>query len=330
MKLKWFLALIAVFGMAFGTALAQDSEANLQFEEEMFDFGDIDKGEKVTHVFKFKNEGEGPLEIKNVSTSCGCTSAKPEKTVYQPGEAGEIPVTFDSERFSGPITKRVTVTTNEKDNPRRVVTIKGNVITEITSKPVSVFFPQAKINENTQQEILVSTSKLDKLEISNLQVQPEYLTGKVEQVDDKSAKIILTAHGDKFPAARSRLTGSVSYDTNSETQGTIRTTVTISVMQPVRVSPASVYFFASKMGKEREMQITLTSTEGKAFEIQEMTSDIEHIKIENKSGDNKSKTLLVTLTDKMPEGKFRGAITIKTNIPEQSEVTIPVRGSVVK
>lgn len=48
----------------------------------------------VSHDFSFTNTGDKPLLIKNVITSCGCTSAKWSKEAYQPGEKGSIRMTY--------------------------------------------------------------------------------------------------------------------------------------------------------------------------------------------------------------------------------------------
>ena len=227
-----------------GTSLfAQDNTPKIEFEKSQHDFGDIDKGEKVTTVFKFKNTGSAPLEIMDVSTSCGCTSAKPSKIVYEPGEEGEIPVTFNSTRFSGKVSKTVTVVTNA--HPSKVaVIIKGNVVVDVVSDPKNVFFPKARMGRQQEQKIRVSTSKMEKLEINDLRAEPEFLQVSMERINDKTAELTLVADGTKFPKSKPRLTGQITYTTNSKTQKDMRTSVTINIAQPIRVSPGAVYFFS--------------------------------------------------------------------------------------
>ena len=331
--MKTRLSFMLIFISISWQIVAQDSGTDkipfMEFEQATHDFGDIDKGEKVTHVFKFKNTGNAPLEIQNVATSCGCTSAKPEKTLYEPGESGEIPVTFNSERFSGKITKRITITTNDTRNPKTIVTINGNIVVDIISKPVSVFFTKAKSGQKTTQEIMVSTEKLPKLEISKIETNPEFLSAELVPVDDKNAKIILTADGTKFPEGKSRLNGAITYETNSETQKTIRTTVTINIDRPLKASPNSVYFFATKQGKERETTLKLSSSEGQEFKIQEIKADLDYISVKEDKGEGAVKSLTVVLSDQTPVGKFNGTITVKTNIAAQPQLVIPIRGSVI-
>ena len=43
----------------------------MEFTETEFDFGTIDQGTNVEHVFEFKNTGEAPLVIVNAKSSCG-------------------------------------------------------------------------------------------------------------------------------------------------------------------------------------------------------------------------------------------------------------------
>ena len=99
----------------------------MNFEETKFDFGDVDEGETVSHVYEFVNTGDEPLVISNAKGSCGCTVPKWPKTPIPPGETGEIQVEFNSKGKSGKQTKRVTITANT-DPAQTFLTISGNVI----------------------------------------------------------------------------------------------------------------------------------------------------------------------------------------------------------
>jgi len=105
---------------------------DMKFEEEVFDFGTITQGEKVTHDFKFKNTGDKDLVIANASADCGCTVAEVPKQSIPSGQRNVIRVTFDSEGKTGIITKTITVVTNCIPN-KRTVKIKA-----------SIFVPQNK------------------------------------------------------------------------------------------------------------------------------------------------------------------------------------------
>ena len=76
------------------------------------DFGTINEGEKVTHVYQFKNTGAVPLIIETVRPSCGCTAPNWSKEPIPVGGTGEVEVVFDSKGKPNAQNKTVTVTAN--------------------------------------------------------------------------------------------------------------------------------------------------------------------------------------------------------------------------
>ncbi|MBD0403371.1 MULTISPECIES: DUF1573 domain-containing protein [unclassified Flammeovirga] len=100
--------------------------AQFKFTEKEFDFGEITEGDKVTHVFNYTNEGEVPLTITNVRTTCGCTAPNWSREPLAPGESAELTVTFNSAHKKGTQVKRVTISANVEDG-MDVVTIRAKV-----------------------------------------------------------------------------------------------------------------------------------------------------------------------------------------------------------
>jgi hypothetical protein len=99
----------------------------MTFEQSEYDFGEIEQGQVVNYVFKFKNTGKAPLVIENASASCGCTIPEwPHKPV-NPGESGEIKVQFNSKGKVGIQNKAINISANTVP-ANSTVNIKGNVI----------------------------------------------------------------------------------------------------------------------------------------------------------------------------------------------------------
>lgn len=98
----------------------------VKFDEMSYDWGKIKEGEKMTHVFKFKNTGNNDLIISDARGSCGCTVPEWPKEPIKAGKTGEIKVVFDSEHKSGPQSKTVTITANTEPS-NVVLMIKGTV-----------------------------------------------------------------------------------------------------------------------------------------------------------------------------------------------------------
>ncbi|NUO01825.1 MAG: DUF1573 domain-containing protein [Saprospiraceae bacterium] len=86
--------------------------AKITFEETKFDFGDVDEGKIVEHVFRFKNTGKVPLLISDARSTCGCTVPVWPKDPIAPGQGGEINVKFDTNGKNNLQKKPVTITAN--------------------------------------------------------------------------------------------------------------------------------------------------------------------------------------------------------------------------
>lgn len=98
----------------------------ISFEQDIFDFGKITQGEKVSHNFKFSNTGKDNLIISNAYGDCGCTVPEIPKNPIPPGGKGTIRVTFDSEGKSGIVTKEISIITNCIPN-KRTIKIKADI-----------------------------------------------------------------------------------------------------------------------------------------------------------------------------------------------------------
>ncbi|ERM82522.1 hypothetical protein P872_05720 [Rhodonellum psychrophilum GCM71 = DSM 17998] len=97
-----------------------------QFGEIEYDFGTIDEGKVIEHIFKFTNSGQSPLVISNVTASCGCTSPDWSKTPVKPGDEGFVKVVFNSTAKPGAQAPTVTIQANTSPNVTRL-RLKGNV-----------------------------------------------------------------------------------------------------------------------------------------------------------------------------------------------------------
>jgi len=139
--MKKILLLSTVFLMAC-MSMAQDavvkeqkSKAKIEFTEKSKNFGDIYQGDKVTHVFNFKNTGTEPLILSNVITSCGCTATEWPREPIAPGGNGVINATFNSTGKMGKQNKVITVVSNSAEGSARVSIISNVLPKKTTTTP---------------------------------------------------------------------------------------------------------------------------------------------------------------------------------------------------
>jgi hypothetical protein len=99
----------------------------VRFSETNWDFGQVISTEPQSHVFIVANVGNAPLEILEVRTSCGCTTAGEWDRRVEPGKTGVIPIVFNPSKFTGPVNKWVTVTSNDPDRPVQKLLIQAEI-----------------------------------------------------------------------------------------------------------------------------------------------------------------------------------------------------------
>jgi uncharacterized membrane protein len=136
-KTSLFLSLgLAIAVLAFVLAAAPPAagsgaaaQPRLKFTAESHDFGKIKQGQSVTFEFVFENQGDAPLNIEKVETSCGCTAALLSEKKIEPGKKGKIKSTFESQGYSGRVTKYIFVESNDPDARRVELTITADVQT---------------------------------------------------------------------------------------------------------------------------------------------------------------------------------------------------------
>jgi len=121
------LGILLIF-IAITTSKGQSPSPKIYAQVDHFDFGKVVEGQIVKHNFEIQNTGNSDLNIKNVSASCGCTAANPEKSLLKPGEKTNINVTFNSASRIGEQEKNIYVISDDPQTPELKLFLKGIVI----------------------------------------------------------------------------------------------------------------------------------------------------------------------------------------------------------
>jgi|MDSX01.1.fsa_nt_gb hypothetical protein len=126
------IRMIAASVLAF---FALATYAELKFEQTVIE-DVIALGEKsYPFEFAFENTGDGIVEISEIKTTCGCTTAKLDKMSYAPGESGVITGTFSVGSRQGMQEKKVRVMTKDLIQPEIQLALKLDIPQLVTIKP---------------------------------------------------------------------------------------------------------------------------------------------------------------------------------------------------
>ncbi len=171
--------LIFIFSIVFAFALAtnaQEKAASIGFAKTVHDFGTIKEEDgKVTYDFELTNEGEAPLIINRVSSSCGCTTPVWPKEPIPPGGKGTIKATYDPKGRPGPFNKTITIFSNASASGT-VLSIKGQT-TPRTKTPEETYRKRigdlGLANSHlTMGKLYISEIKIDSLSVYNFSSEP--------------------------------------------------------------------------------------------------------------------------------------------------------------
>ncbi|MDF1695594.1 MAG: DUF1573 domain-containing protein [Saprospiraceae bacterium] len=99
----------------------------IEFEEVVWDFGEIEEGDIIEKKFIFKNTGSAPLEILSTSATCGCTRPSFPLFDTSPGETGTIGVQYNSVGKEGKQSPEVRIESNTSPKTT-ILKLQGVVI----------------------------------------------------------------------------------------------------------------------------------------------------------------------------------------------------------
>jgi hypothetical protein len=143
----------------------------LTFSNTRYEFGELYRGQKSSFAFKFRNTGKAPLEIRSIHSACGCINTKVEpRTRFLPGEEGNVSFEFDSTWFSGPVTKTITIDSNDLAQPTTVLTVGARVIEELRASPAII--SAGEISKDSSSDFNLSVDLIAKAKGTDVAANP--------------------------------------------------------------------------------------------------------------------------------------------------------------
>lgn len=111
-----------------GMLLLTGVAARAQQDTYVWDFGKAQAGQKLEHVFDILNDTGRPMQIREVTSSCGCTVSEVSKKDLAPGDAAQVKVTFDTQGYRGFVEQFVYVNTDSELKPLVKLSVKAEVL----------------------------------------------------------------------------------------------------------------------------------------------------------------------------------------------------------
>lgn len=306
------------------------------------DFGTVAKGQKLDWTFVIKNTGSADLEIKSANPTCGCTVADYDKTI-KPGQTGKVTAHVDTSNFTGPISKAVTIASNDPETPAAQVTITAMV------KPYVDTFPNAYVRytmlqgeELTQSvtlyseeeapfEIVDVTTPGDWVKVKHTKIALDSDRVKAGRAGQNQYKLEVTVGGPTAPIGP--LTDKVVIKTNSKYQPEFRLSLTGMIRPTYLVSPSVLNFGeipAKGEGVERVLTVQSNNrAQMDAFKVEKVETNVPGVVAEAKSTEQAGiYEVSVKVAKDVKPGEFNGKLMISTNDKLRPTTEIPIKGLV--
>ena len=125
----------------------ETGEPDIQVDTESYDFGTIFQMGSYEHVFKLRNAGTAKLVVDRVRSTCGCTATLLSEKEIEPGGEARLEVSLKSGMYERLIAKKITVFSNDPDEPEKKLRITATVVPRLALKPKSLYFKEVDKDE---------------------------------------------------------------------------------------------------------------------------------------------------------------------------------------
>src|SRR4030095_2808574 len=304
--------------------------------EPIKDMGTVAKGEKIVNDFLIRNEGDAVLEIMNVRPACGCTVAEFDKTIA-PGQTGKIHAVVDTTTFNGPISKGVTVFSNDPDTPQVELTIRAKVEPFVSVKPGYARYITVQgepLEGNIAQTIWVPDgapmditgvdSPWPFLKVSYREAKPD------ERVADAKGKVWRVEMTLSNDAKVGPLSDYVTIHTNHPKQKIVQIPVSGFVRPVIAVTPPVADFGKVELKQPLRKALNIRNFATEPIKITGVEQNLKGIdaKLEPLEEGREYQVRLV-LHPSLAKGPFNGKITIHTDSPKVALLEVELKGTVL-
>ena len=162
-------------------------------ENGVHDFDRMLVGNKASHTFAIRNEGEAPLRLKLKKSTCKCTVPTFSEEAIPVGESVEVKLEWEAQYVSKDFSQHAVLWTNDPEHEELTLQVVGSVAPLVTAIPE---FPWMIGNvkeggDTTFSGIIASGS--DEFEILSVEPSEDWLTVEIEPADPADLKSLMSS-----------------------------------------------------------------------------------------------------------------------------------------
>ena len=266
MKSLFALPLVVVVGLACGPRPTPSRVLPaLRVSPEVVDLGNAavsSTGELKSRV-SLKNLGTGPLHIKSVRSSCGCTVVHPPRSELKPGASDEIEIVVKVGVEAGPRASTVTIESTDPSRTSFPIQVRWNAEPRIFLEPAQIDFGPLRPGEATKQSVTLRLASRDNSKVLATSSTPE-LEVTWEELPDATRKFLVNLRAGSRIGEHKGIITLTGVDSDLATMIPVHWRVKASL----RVTPSSLYSGEAVSGEILEGRFLISSEENRPFRIE--------------------------------------------------------------
>ncbi len=167
---KFIIAAIATLSFAAISAIAQPKLDIVGGDT--YNWGKVNGAQSpLKAVVEIKNIGTEILKISEVKPGCGCTGTVIDKKEIGPGEISKIDVTLNVAGVNGPLTKNISIMSNDPATPTKVLYLKAEIARAITMSPTQyLVYNSLTVGQRSEAKITIKNNSSEEVTLSDPQI----------------------------------------------------------------------------------------------------------------------------------------------------------------
>jgi hypothetical protein len=309
-----------------GLAAAAETKTGpkIEFENLVYDFGKVGPRKKLNGEFKFTNIGNAPLKITKVEKCCGAV-IELDKDELNPDESGVLHVQYTSGISAGKITKKLYVNSNDKANPRTMLTIQAETVLRVDYEPKRV---KLRLNDENAGCPGITLTSIDNkpFSIASFDATGGSLSAEFNS-SIKAKEFVLKPKVD-VEKLRKRTSGLINIGLAFSEPDAEPETVTIifQALSRFTLRPSMLFVYYDKSEEPIQKTLFIINNYGEDFDVESTTSKEGIIKVlkQDKVGDRYRLELQITPHSDQDDKRFYDTFTI--NLKGGEKLEVPCRG----
>jgi hypothetical protein len=316
----WGLAILLLVPAWAGAA---DGDPRAIVDAAVFDFGTVEQGSVVEHVFRMKNMGPGALRVDHVKSTCACTVGVATGEPVEAGGEAWVTVTLETARLAGRTTKTVTVYTNDPASPALGVTLTGRVLTDLVVTPTPLYVGHVRRGTVVRRTLALASGRDGPAAaVTAAETSNPHVHATIEPEPNGHGQQVTVEISGDMPLGR--FNDDLVLRTTSERQPTLSVPVLGIVEGDIAVLPPQVTFGLAQGEHSEPREIFIRNRGARPVTVTKVTSP-ENVTAELATvEDGVEYRVSLRLRDGLPPGKIEGTIEIFTTHPQESRLVVPL------